>query len=137
MSVKIKKAKRVRRVFSAALKKKIVKDIEEGKVGTSSVSREYEVSLSSIYRWLNQYSRHLHKGEVIVVQMQSEAYKTKELEQRVKELEAALGRKQLEIDFLNKLLDVGKEELGIDLKKKSCTPPSTGSEHTKERTPTR
>ena len=68
--------------------------------------------------------------------MDSEAYKSKELEKRVKELEAALGRKQLEVDFLNRLIEQGKEELGVDLKKKSFTPPSDGSKETKGSTGT-
>jgi hypothetical protein len=59
--------------------------------------------------------------------MESESYKTKELEARIKELESALGRKQMELDFLNKMIEIGKEEFGIDLKKKLVTPPSTGS----------
>lgn len=125
-----------RRTFSEALKKKIVKDIEDCKAGIGEVCREYVVSSTSVYRWLNKYSRHLHKGQVTVVQMESEAYRTKELEKRLKELEAALGRKQMEIDFLNKMIDAGKEELGIDLKKKFSTPPSTGSGHIKGSTPT-
>ena len=62
--------------------------------------------------------------------MESEDYKSKQLEKRVQELEAALGRKQLEIDFLNKMIEKGKEELGVDLKKKFFTPPFSGSEVT-------
>jgi len=62
--------------------------------------------------------------------MESEGYKTKALEKRIQELEAAIGRKQLEIDFLNKMIEKGKEELGVDLKKKFSTPPFNGSEAT-------
>jgi len=127
---------RPRRIFSEALKKKIVKDIEDGKAGIGAVIREYDVTSTSVYRWLVKYSRHLHKEQVTVVQMASEAYKSKELERKIQELEAALGRKQMEIDFLNKMIDIGKEEYGIDLKKKPSTPPSTGSENTKGSTPT-
>jgi transposase len=66
--------------------------------------------------------------------MKSESYKTKELEKKIKELEAALGRKQLEIDFLNKMIEISKDELGIDLKKKFSTPPFSGSDSTKKNT---
>jgi transposase-like protein len=121
-----------RRVFSEALKRKVVQDIEKGKANVLAVCREYDVSNQSVYHWLKKYSRHLQTPYTMVVQMDSESYKTKELHKRIQELEAALGRKQLEIDFLNKLIDVGKEELGVDLKKKFFTPPSTGSEVTKE-----
>src|SRR5689334_1068324 len=122
------------RVFSDAIKKKVVNDNENSKASVASVCRELKVSKTSIYCWLNKYSRHLQSGKKIVLQMESEAYKSKELEKRIQELEAALGRKQLEVDFLNRLIDVGKEELGIDLKKKPFTPPFNGSETTKENT---
>ena len=94
---------RASRVFSEALKKKVVKDIESGKATVLQASREYSVSFQAIYEWLNKYSRHLQSSKRIVVEMKSESYKTRELEKRIQELEAALGRKQLEVDFLNKM----------------------------------
>ena len=102
-----------------------------------AVAREYDVSFQAVYGWVKKYSRHLVSSKTMVVQMDSEAYKTKELEKKIQELEAALGRKQLEVDFLNKLIDKGKEELGVDLKKKLFTPPSSGSGSTKDSTDTK
>jgi transposase len=43
------------------------------------------------------------------------------------ELERIVGQKQLEIDFLNKLLEIGSGELGIDLKKSFSPPPLNGT----------
>src|SRR5688572_24665093 len=86
------------RVFSNQLKKKIVSDIETGKIGVSGVSREYQVARSAIYQWLKEFSGNLHTSTRVVMQMDSEQYRTKELEKRVSELEAALGRKQMEVD---------------------------------------
>ena len=125
------------RIFSDELKKKAVRDIEKGTVSVLMVAREYDVSFQAVYGWVKKYSRHLVSSKTMVVQMDSEAYKTKELEKKIQELEAALGRKQLEIDFLNKLIDKGKEELGVDLKKKLSTPPSSGSGSTKDSTDTK
>jgi transposase len=118
------------RFFSEAIKKKAVEDIEKGKATVLAVSREYGTSFQTVYSWLNKYSRHLKSSKRIVIEMESEGYKTKALEKRIQELEAALGRKQLEIDFLNKMIEKGEEELGIDLKKKFFTPPFSGSEAT-------
>lgn len=118
---------RQRRTFSEALKRKIVHHIEQGKASISQVGREYEVSATAIYTWLNRYSRNLHSDHAVVVQMKSEAYMTKELQKRIQELEAALGRKQMEIDLLNMVIEVGSAELGMDLKKNFSSPPSTGS----------
>jgi transposase len=128
---KVKLSLRPRRIFSDQLKKKIVKDIEANKVNILGVSREYQVSQASVYNWLNKFSAHLHPTTTIVMQMDSEQYKTKELEKRVAELEAALGRKQLEIDFLNKLIDIADEDLGINIKKNTSTQPSPGTGKTK------
>jgi hypothetical protein len=47
----------------------------------------------------------------------SEADRSKELERRLYEMEAALGRNQMEIDYLNKIIDLANEEDGTDLKK--------------------
>jgi transposase-like protein len=121
---------RQRRLFSDELKRKIVSDVERNKVSVSAVCREYSVSAVSVYKWLNKYSRHLQSGKTLVVQMESEQYRSKELEKKVAELEAAIGRKQLEIDFLNKLIEVAGEELKVDLKKSFCTPLCGGSKTT-------
>ena len=128
----MKQAKQVkslsqRRIFSDELKRKIVKDIEHNNLSVSAVCREYLVCGQTVYNWLNKYSRHLQSGKTLVVQMESEQYRSKELEKRVTELEAALGRKQMEIDFLTKLIEIAGEELKVDLKKNFYTPLSGGS----------
>lgn len=125
------------RTFSDAIKKKVVKDIEDGKVSVLAASKELGVCFQTVYHWLNKYSRHLQSSKRIVIEMESEAYKTKQLEKRILELEAALGRKQLEVDFLNKMIELGKEELGVDLKKNFSTPPFTGTEQKNNSTDTK
>ena len=122
---------RPRRVFSDRLKKKIVKDIERGKVNVVGVMREYQISHSSVYNWLRKFSGHLQSTSTLVMQMDSEQYRTKELEKKVLELEAALGRKQLENDYLKKLIDLADQDLGIDIKKNIGSKLSSGSEKTK------
>jgi transposase len=61
------------------------------------------------------------------VEEKSEAYRTKELEKHIKELEAALGRKQLEMDLLNKIIELANEEYGTDLKKNLSNRHSNGT----------
>ena len=107
-----------RRVFSEALKKKIVSDYEQGKASVAQISREYEISKVTVYRWLDQYSVYSKQGAKLIVELKSESYKSKELERKVKELEAALGRKQLEVEFLNKLIEVVGKDMGVDIKKR-------------------
>jgi len=122
---------RPRRIFSEALKKKIVKDIEAGKVNVLGVSREYQVSENAVYRWLKKFSAHLHSTTTIVMQMDSEQYRTKELEKKIADLEAVVGRKQLEIDFLNKLIEIADKDMGIDIKKNIGTHALAGTKKIK------
>jgi transposase-like protein len=128
---------RPRRIFSESLKKQAVSQIEAGKSSVLQIARANGVSYQAVYGWLNKYSRYLQSGKTMVIQMESEAAKNAALQKRILELEAALGRKQLEVDFLNKMIEIGKEELGVDLKKKFSTPPSTGSAHTENNTGTK
>jgi hypothetical protein len=66
-----------------------------------------------------------------VVQLESEAHKTKLLLQQVAELERSIGQKQLKIDYLEKLVEVAGHEFNVDLKKKFDGPSSNGSGNTK------
>ena len=121
------------RRFSEDIKKKVVKDIESGSATVLQVSRELGTSQQSVYRWIYQYSRYLKKNKIMVVEDKSESYRTKELEKRLKDAEAALGRKQMEIDFLNKLIEFANEEYKTDIKKNLLKVPLPGSKFTKEK----
>jgi len=129
----VKLSLKPRRIFSDKLKKKIVKDIEQGKVSVPGASREYEVSTVAVYRWLKKFSTHLHPSTTLVMQMDSEQYRSKELEKKVAELEAALGRKQMEIDYLNKLIEIAGQDLDIDFKKNINMNASAGTGKTKDK----
>jgi hypothetical protein len=66
--------------------------------------------------------------------MESETHKLQSVLQRQAELERIIGQKQLEIDYLNKLLEIGSHELKIDLKKSFSDQLSTGFPPIKENT---
>jgi transposase-like protein len=127
------KKRQARRTFSQELKLKVVKDIESGKATVAQVTREFLVSDVSVYNWLNKYSKFHKRGATLIVELKSEAYRSKELEKKVKDLEAALGRKQLEVEFLSKLIELASDDLGIDIKKKHYTERSTGSDSIQEK----
>lgn len=114
---KVKYKIRERRNFSEALKRQIVSELESKVTTIREICELYSVTRTSIYRWLYKYSPHYKKGTIQVVQMKSEAEKSKQLYSRVKELEAVVGRKQLEIDYLDRLIDLASKELEYDLKK--------------------
>ncbi|HET9433441.1 MAG TPA: transposase [Chitinophagaceae bacterium] len=130
----MKQSLKPRRIFSVEMKREIVKQIEENKIGVVTASREYGVNRTSVYNWLNKYSRTLKRGQTIVVEKESEQRKNEELRAKIAELERIIGRKQMEIDFLNKVIEIGSEEVKVDIKKKFGGKLSTGSESTGEPT---
>jgi hypothetical protein len=62
-----------------------------------------------------------------VIEKESEGAKTLLLMKRIAELEQVVGRKQLEIDYLNTVIELGSEETGIDIKKKYASGHSESS----------
>lgn len=118
---------KLRRIFSEELKKKIVGDLVKKRTTINAVTLEHQVSAANVYRWLYKYSPYHSQKCTLVVQMESEEQKSHEMRQRIAELERIVGQKQLEVDFLNKLLEVGSKELGFDLKKSFSSPPSNGT----------
>ena len=81
------------------------------------ISKVYGVSDTAIYNWIRKYS-HYEPDERIVVEKISEEKKNIELLAHIKELEQALGRKQLELDYYKNIIELISESEGEDVKKK-------------------
>jgi transposase-like protein len=106
------------RIFSDDFKKSRVMEIEQGLYRVVDISRLYEVSSTSVYQWLYRYGVKYQKGVRMVVEQESEQSRRLALESRVAELERLLGQKQVELEYLNRVIKEGDELLGCDLKKK-------------------
>lgn len=52
--------------------------------------------------------------------------KVKDLEKKIKELEQIIGRKQIKIDYYEKMIEIASKDFDIEIKKNSDTPQSTG-----------
>ena len=125
----MKSAKQIvrRRKFSDGFKRARVKDFERGLLTVAQLSKEYDLHIQLVYNWIRKYSAYAQNGYQIVVEEKSLGKKNQALRERIEELEAALGRKQMEVEYLEKLIELTGEDLGIDLKKKAVTAPSSGS----------
>ncbi len=113
--MKVKKGQR--RTFSEAFKREKVKLIDSGKLTVRGVCDIYEVTPQAVYKWKEKFSS-IASDEAIVVQKISEAKKTQELYGQVRDLEQALGRKQMELDYYKELVKLSSEIAGEDLEKK-------------------
>lgn len=106
------------RFFSKELKVEIVRDIERGALSVIEVCRSYSVSRTSVYRWLYRYSKTIKKGVRQIVEKDSQTKKLEALQARIKELEHLVGVKQIQLEFTEKMLELGSQEIGVDIKKK-------------------
>jgi transposase len=121
-----------RRRYSEEFKREIVSIFESGKLSVLQIQKLYGVNNSNVYNWIYKFSTFNEKGYRIVEMKDSSIEKMKELELKVRELEQAVGQKQIKIDYLEKIIDIANDELKIDIKKNSSTQQSTGSKTTKK-----
>ncbi len=117
----------VSRSFSEEFKRGRVKEYEKGSLTVFEICELYHVGNTNVYRWIHKYSSYPRRQIRIVEMADSSTKKVKELHDRVKELERVVGQKQLNIDYLEKMIELAKSELGVDVKKKFDTSQSTGS----------
>ena len=109
----------VKRIFDLSLKLDLVKQIESGELRVSEVSKTYGVSTTSVYKWLYKYSDIYKKQNRVIVEKKSLSKKNSDLQARIAELERSVGQKQLRIDYLEKVVEVASNEMGMDIEKKS------------------
>jgi transposase len=98
-----------RRRFSALEKKQIVEETLQPGSSVSLVARLNGISPSLLYKW-----RHaMEQGALAGVACESETVSKKEvkkLQTRIRELEAALGRKTLDVEILQEAVKIGRKK---------------------------
>ena len=115
---------RKKRIYTEDFKRQMVKDFESGKFSVLELEKLYGVTNALIYQWIYKFSTFNDKGYRVIEMKDSADKKVKDLEKKIRELERMVGMKQIKIDFLEKMIDIAKEEYNIDIKKNSDTPQS-------------
>lgn len=130
----LKNGKRInsQRRYSEEFKRKIVDDYEKGIMSVYQMERHYGIANVLIYNWIYKYSAYNEKNIQVVEMKDSQTNRIKELEDKIKNLEQSVGQKQIMIDYLEKMIELAKENFDIDLKKNSNTPHSGGSKTTEK-----
>jgi transposase len=123
--------------FSTDFKKKRVRELENNLLSISDICKTYNVSRTSVYRWIYKYSSMAKKQVKQVIETKSDTKKIQLLEERIKELERALGQKQMLIDVKDKMIEIAEETYDIDIKKKLGSKVSSGSGTTGTNTDTK
>lgn len=121
-----------RRIFSESYKKSRVKEYESGQLTVREIAQLYGIGYQTVYLWIYKYSNYNKKGLKVVEHKDSHKYRLKQLQGRIKELEQIIGQKQIHVDYLEKIIELAKQEFEIDLKKNFDTLQSNGSGPTEE-----
>lgn len=120
-------SERLHRNFSENFKKGKVKELERGVTQVNDLCKQYEVSTTSVYRWLKMYGTKGEVKEKMIVESLSDTQELLRLKMQVAELERIIGQKQILIDFKDKMIELAEETYGVDIKKKFSTKPSGSS----------
>lgn len=114
------------RFFSEDFKRKKVQEIEVGLSRVSEVCKQYQVSNTAVYKWLERYGV-TSRPERLIMEAKSDTQQILLLKKKIAELEKMIGQKQVQLEFKEKMIELAEQMYGVDIKKKFSTPPSSGS----------
>lgn len=129
------RAERQLRHFSDSFKQTKVREIELGQSTVSDIVKQYEVSGTCVYRWINKFGKMKNKAVRTVVESQSDTKELLALKKKIAELERTIGQKQILLDFKDKMIDIAEEMYGVDIKKKLSGKPSDTTGTSEKNTP--
>lgn len=108
---------RPKKVFSESFKKQKVALIESGKLSTGAVVKQFDVSYTSVYKWIKKYGT-VSPPDKIVIETDSDYLKVLELQKEKANLERILGKQQIRIDYYETLIEMLNEHYKEDIEKK-------------------
>jgi transposase-like protein len=108
---------RIVRRYSACFKQQVVGELENGRFDSiEAARRHYEIGgAMTIQRWLKRLGKNHLKPKVVRVETPDEADRIDQLQQRVRQLEQALGRTQAQNVLNEQYLHLACEQLGQDV----------------------
>jgi transposase len=101
---------RVSRLYSESFKRRVVSEIEGGKLSIVEATREYGTTKTAVKRWLQDYGKYRPKQSIVEVVMKDER-------EKIAELEKALAEAHLKIRLYDKMIELAEKDHKLDLKK--------------------
>ena len=132
MSKKRVKIRKYRR-YSEDFKREIVKAFETGQYSVLELSKLHGIAYGLVYKWIYKYAPSNERGYRIVEMSDSTDTKVKYLQNKIEELERLLGRKQIQVDYLEQLIEQANQAYDLDIKKNSNTSRLGGSKRTDQK----
>lgn len=104
--------------YSLAFKQKVIEEIESGKLTIPGARKLYDIGgVSTIPKWIKKLGKLHLLNKVIRIELKDEVSRVTQLEKEKRELESALAQAHLKLIAYESLIDIAREDLGIDLKK--------------------
>ena len=101
--------------FGELFKKQVVKEFEQGLFTKAELRRRYNIRGNGcISRWLKKYGKFTYKDKITFGRPMKDPQ-----QQRIKELEAQLAKKEEELKVFKRFIEIAERELKIDIVKKS------------------
>ncbi|MDR6923390.1 transposase-like protein [Chryseobacterium sp. 2987] len=101
--------------YSEAFKRQVVSEYERGLYTKSQLQTRYNIRGNScISRWLIKYGNFTYEKQLSKGRPMKDPQK-----QKIKELEAALAKKEEELKVFRKFIEIAERELKIEIVKKS------------------
>jgi transposase-like protein len=129
--------KRVRKRYSTAFKRKVVREVETGTLSVSQAQKIYDIGGgSTIYNWLDEFGKSESKTVYVQTNDETDPMSTleeenKRLREEKQALESALAQAHLKQLALESTIEVASEHFGTDVKKNFGTEaskrPSSGA----------
>lgn len=116
------------RTYSEQFKQLVVDEYEQGFLNKDQIQRKYDIrGNETVNRWLRKY------GKFDYPKYHSHGRPMKDPDkQRIKELEAQLKTKELELGAYKRLMEIAEQELNIKIVKKSGTKQSVNMHKKKD-----
>lgn len=118
---KEKPFQRVGRSYPEDVKRRIVLEINSGRISQRGAERLYCINRRTLDKWITQISLLPLESKVKpsnLMNETSENEQVKLMSKQIKELQKALANAQLKIDGLQTLIEVSEQELKIKIRKK-------------------
>ena len=103
-------------------KEKIIAEYLAGGITYRKLQAKYGVDFRTIHSWVQQFrGRYNTSNKPAKSKAVKQSQPTEPLPKEVKLLQAELRKLQLHNELLEAIIDIGQEQFGIDLRKKSGT----------------
>lgn len=108
------------RNYSLTLKKKVVEEVESGRLSKDGARRKYDIKgKTTVLRWCRKYGKLHQLGLKVTISMKTEEAENQELKRQILILKGALKDVKLKLEAQELLISLAEEKYKIGIRKKT------------------